>query len=44
MIKQSCNGGLASIVDSVTQKVLISDTTLRSFISPQFRKLTPKLG
>ena len=26
-IKQFENGGLASVVDSVTQKVLISDTT-----------------
>ena len=42
MIKQSDNGGLASIVDSVTHKVLISDTTLRLFIPPQIRKMTPK--
>ena len=35
MIKQSDNGGLWSGVDSVLQKFLISDTTLRSFIPPQ---------
>ena len=43
MIKQSDNGGLWSGVDSVIQKFLIKDTTLRSFIPPQFRKMTPKL-
>ena len=43
MIKLSDNGGLESLVDSVTQKVLISDTTLRLFILPQVRKMTPKL-
>ena len=37
------NGGLVSVVDSVTQKLLISDTTLKSFIPPQVRKVTPKL-
>ena len=29
MIKPSYNGGLVSLVDSVTHKELISDTTLR---------------
>ena len=43
MIKPFDNGGLESLVDSVTHKVLISDTTLRSFIPPQVRKMTPKL-
>ena len=43
MTKQSDNGGFPSIVDSVTQKVLISDKTLRTFIPPQVRKMTPKL-
>ena len=43
MIKPSKNGGLASVVDSVINKVLISDTTLRSFIPPTVRKITPKL-
>ena len=33
-IKPSDNGGLDSVVDSVTNKVLISDTKLRSFIPP----------
>ena len=32
-----------SVVDSVTHKVMISDTTLRSFIPPQVCKMTPKL-
>ena len=43
MIKQYKNGGLESVVDSVTQKVMVSDTTLRSFITPQVRKMTTKL-
>ena len=43
MIKLSDNGGLASAVDSVTHKVLISDTTFRLFIPPQVCKITPKL-
>ena len=43
MIKSFENGELASVVDSVTQKLLISDTTLRSFIPPQVRKRTTKL-
>ena len=34
MIKPFENGELSSVVDYVTQKVLISDTTLRSFIPP----------
>ena len=43
MIKPFKNDLLDSIVNSMTQKVLISDTTLRLFIPPQFRKMTPKL-
>ena len=43
MIKPPDNGGLVSVVDSATHKVLISDTTLRLFIPPQVRKMTPKL-
>ena len=43
MIKPSNNGGLASVVDSMTQKLLISDTSLRLLIPPQVRKVTPKL-
>ena len=43
MIKLSNNVGLDRVVDSVTQKVLISDKTLRPFIPPQVRKMTPKL-
>ena len=43
MIKPFNNGGLASLVDYVTHKVLISDTKLRSFIPPQVQKITPKL-
>ena len=42
MIKPSKNSGLASVADSVTQKVLINDTILRSFIPPKVRKKTPK--
>ena len=42
-IKPFENGGLTSIVDSMTHKVMISDTTLKSFIPPQVRKMTPKL-
>ena len=42
-IKPFENGGLARIVYSRTHKVLISDTTLRLFIPPQVRKMTPKL-
>ena len=34
----SDSGGLESLVASVTNKFLISDTTLRSFIPPQVRK------
>ena len=36
------NDGLMSVVDYVTQKFIISVTTLRSFIPPQVRKITPK--
>ena len=43
MIKPSDNGGLESAADSVAQKVLIIDITLRSFIPPPVRKMTPKL-
>ena len=32
-----------SVLDSVTQKLLIIDKKLRSFIPPQVRKMTPKL-
>ena len=34
IIKTSENGDLSSLVDSMTQKYQISDTTLRSFIQP----------
>ena len=37
------NSGLERVFDSVTQNLLISDTTLKSFIPPQVRKMTPKL-
>ena len=37
------NGGLLSVLDFVTYKVLISNTTLTSFIPPQVRKMNPKL-
>ena len=43
MIKPYENGGLVSVVDSVIHKVLIIDTTLRSFIPPQVRKIKIKL-
>ena len=43
MVKPSENRGLASVVDSMTQKVMIIDTTLRSFIPPQVCKMNPKL-
>ena len=43
MIKPYNNGGLESVFDSLTYKVLISDTKLRSFIPPQARKMTPIL-
>ena len=43
MIKPSGNSGLASVVDYVTHKLLVSDTKLRSFIAPKVRKMTPKL-
>ena len=42
-IKQFDNCGLPIVVDSVTQKVLIIDTTLRLFIPPQVLKMTPKI-
>ena len=43
MIKPYENGGLESLVDYVAHKLLISDTTLSSFIPPQVYKTTPKL-
>ena len=39
-IKPYENGGLDSVVDSVTQKIPISDSTLKSFIPPHVRKMT----
>ena len=43
MIKTSDNGGLGSVVDSVKKEVIVSDTTLRSFIPPPFCKINPRL-
>ena len=43
MIKPLEISGLTSVVDSVKRKLLITDTTLRSFMPPQVRKMTPKL-
>ena len=43
MKKPSKNSGLASVVDSVVHKLLISDTTLKSFIPPQVCEMTIKL-
>ena len=43
MLKLFDNGGFASVVDYVTHKVLIRDTTLMLFIPPQVRKMPPKL-
>ena len=43
MVKPNDNCGLESVVYSVTQKVLIIDTSLRLFIPPQVWKLTPRL-
>ena len=34
---------LTIVVDYITYKVLIKETTLRSYIPPQVRKMTPKL-
>ena len=42
-IKPSNNSGLESVFDSMTYTLLISDKTLRSFIPPRVRKITPKL-
>ena len=42
-IKPNENCGLDIVVDSMTHKVLISDTKLVSFIPSQLRKRTPKL-
>ena len=41
-IKPSDNDRLASVVNSVPQKVLIVNTTFRSFIPPPVHKMTPK--
>ena len=41
MIKPYDNGGLEIVVDSGTQKFLINDTTLRSFLPPQVCIMTP---
>ena len=41
IIKPYENGGLESVVDSVTQKVLISDTTLRFLYPHNFVQLIP---
>ena len=43
MIKLYENYWLDNVVYSVTHKFLISDTTLRSFIPPQVRKITSRL-
>ena len=43
MVKQSGNGGLQSVVYSMTHKVLISDTKLRSFVPSQVSKMIPRL-
>ena len=43
MIKPSDDGQLESIVDSVKNKFLIIDTTLRSCILPQVYKMNPRL-
>ena len=43
MIKPSDNIGLENVVNLVTQKILISDTTLGLFIPPQVHKMNPKL-
>ena len=43
MIKSYENGGLDSVVDSLTHKFLISDTTLTSFIPPQVSNISPRL-
>ena len=43
MIKSYENGELYCVFDSETQKFLIIDTTLRSFIPPQIRKMSPRL-
>ena len=44
MIKPFEIGWLVSSADSVTHQVLIIDTTLWSFITPQVRKMTTKLN
>ena len=43
MIKPYDNCGLESVVNCVTQKVLIQYTTIRLFIPPQVHKMTPNL-
>ena len=42
-VKPSKNSVLASVVGSVAQKLLMSDTTLRLFIPSQVRKVNTKL-
>ena len=43
MVKLYDIGDLGILVDSATNRVMISDTTLRSFILPQVWKITPRL-
>ena len=43
MKKPSGIGGLDTLIDYVTQKLLIIDATLKSFIPPQVCKMTHKL-
>ena len=43
LIKPFQNFRLVVVFYSVKQKLLISDTTLRSFVPPQVRKITPEL-
>ena len=43
IIKKSNNGRLAILFDSMTHKLMIIYTTLRSFIPSKVRKMTPKL-
>ena len=43
MIKIPDNGGSESVVDFVTNKFLISDTTLSSFIPPRVCKMNHRL-
>ena len=43
IIKPFYNGRLERVVYCVTHKVLINNATLRSFITPQVYKMTPRL-